>query len=97
MDIEIISKMVSFAMILRSNTLLGLVHQGAAKLPALKFFVASKLENLSTTKNAFFVCKKCLRAGSFAASLCKRMTATCLGTSKLTLIDVRSSICLPHV
>ena len=30
----------------------------------------------STTQNAFFECKKCLRAGSFAAPLCTRMTAT---------------------
>ena len=50
-----------------------------------------------TTQNAFFECWKCLRAGSFAAPLCTRMTATFLGISTLTLIGVRSPKSLRHV
>ena len=51
---------------------------------------------VESTQNSFFECKKCLRAGSFAAPLCTRMTAI-LGASKLTLIGVRSPRSLRHV
>ena len=73
-----------------------LVHQGAAKLPALKVFVASKLEN--QLHRMLFVSVKNVRGlAVLQPPWCTRMTSTFLGTSKLILNGVRGPRSLLHV